>query len=175
MGGWFLESGRTQAKVGVNSRPLASSNYGVNFVVFDNKHLTTHGVDYFLSIAQELYIVTSNPNHPAYRFDAPSLHIMFYPKSNPRQAFEDLYQAGCHDLVIESGGTLNAVFLRSKLIDYVDIIVAPILVGGKNTPSLIDGLSLILPTELNELGVLKLIDVNKLEDSYLRLRYQVIA
>ena len=34
------------------------------------------------------------------------------------------------------------LLLREKLFDYVDIVVAPILIGGKNTSTLIDGVSI---------------------------------
>ena len=57
---------------------------------------------------------------------------------------------------------------------YVDIVVAPVLIGGKDTPTLIDGKSLVSSAELSELGVLKLIDCSVLENSYIRLRYEVV-
>ena len=57
----------------------------------------------------------------------------------------------------------------------MDIIVAPVLIGGKDTAALIDGRSLQSRDELNQLGVLRLMDAAPLEDSYLRLRYRVIA
>ena len=70
---------------------------------------------------------------------------------------------------------VNGLFLREKLLDYVDIVIAPVLVGGRDTPTLIDGRSLVSGTELPELGVLKLTECSVLEDSYLRLRYEVIG
>ena len=82
---------------------------------------------------------------------------------------------GCDKLTIQSGGTLNCLFLREKLLDYVDIIVAPILIGGKDTSTLIDGESLISENDLSKLGILKLQECVVLEDSYLRLRYKVIS
>ncbi len=81
---------------------------------------------------------------------------------------------GCQRITIQTGGTLNGLFLREKLIDFVDLIVAPILIGGKNTPTLIDGSSLHSETELSQLGVLQLQECIVLEDSYLRLQYKVI-
>ena len=69
---------------------------------------------------------------------------------------------------------MNGLFLREKLFDYVDIVVAPVLVGGKDTSTLIDGESIITKKDLNKLGVLRLIDCEKLEDSYIRLKYEVI-
>ena len=59
------------------------------------------------------------------------------------------------------------MFLREKLFDYVDIVVAPILIGGKDTSTLIDGKSLLSQKELSKLGVLKLQEYVLLENSYL--------
>ena len=74
----------------------------------------------------------------------------------------------------ENSTLLHSFFLREKLFDYVDIVVAPILIGGKDTSTLIDGKSLLSQEELSELGVLKLQECTVLENSYLRLRYEVI-
>ena len=82
---------------------------------------------------------------------------------------------GCQRITLQTGGTLNEVFLRNKLLDYIDIIVAPVLVGGKDTSTLIDGSSLLTQGELGKLGILKLINCTPLEDSYIRLRYEVIG
>ena len=76
--------------------------------------------------------------------------------------------------IINDGGTLNNLFLREKLFDYVDIIIAPVLIGGKDTSTLIDGKSLTEECELSKLGVVKLQECVVLENSYLRLRYEVI-
>ena len=81
---------------------------------------------------------------------------------------------GCERMTIQTGGTLNGLFLREKLIDYIDIVVAPVLIGGKDTATLIDGQSLLSESELSKLGVLKLQECVVLENSYLRLRYEVI-
>jgi len=69
---------------------------------------------------------------------------------------------------------LNGLILREKLFDYVDLVVAPVLVGGRDTSTLIDGKALETTEELNKLGVLELESAQVLKDSYLRLRYKVI-
>ena len=66
------------------------------------------------------------------------------------------------------------MFLREKLIDYIDIVVAPVLIGGKDTSTLIDGKSLLSESELSKISVLKLQECVVLDNSYLRLRYEVI-
>lgn len=56
----------------------------------------------------------------------------------------------------------------------LDIVVAPILIAGDQTASLIGGKSLNSPEELHNLGILQLEKAETLEDYYLRLRYKVI-
>ena len=62
---------------------------------------------------------------------------------------------GVKRITIQTGGTLNAVFLREKLIDKLSIVVAPTLIGGKDTHSLIDGKSLSSIRELPNVKALK--------------------
>lgn len=81
---------------------------------------------------------------------------------------------GCERLTVQSGGTVNGLLLREKLIDFVDIVVAPVLIGGKDTATLIDGPSLTSEKELMGLSALRLIECTPLQDSYVRMRYQVI-
>jgi len=71
-------------------------------------------------------------------------------------------------------GTLNAVLLREGLIDRVSVVVAPILIGGKNTSTLIDGESLHTLKDLKLVRPLKLQTCKKLKNSYLHLVYQVM-
>ena len=105
--------------------------------------------------------------------------IKLYPGYNKLSLSDALYTLytdfGCERITIQSGGELNGLFLREKLFDFVDIVVAPILIGGKNTPTLIDGKSLMSQDELSSLGVLKLESCEVLKYSYLRLRYKVIG
>lgn len=120
-------------------------------------------------------LITSNKNHPAYNIKENNLHIIFQEELSLKDALHELKSLyGCERLTIQSGGTVNGLFLREKLFDYVDVVVAPVLIGGKETTSLIDGSSILSEKELSKLGVLKLIDCNVLDNSYIRIRYQVI-
>ena len=60
------------------------------------------------------------------------------------------------------------------MIDYVNIVIAPIIVGGKDVATLVDGESITDESELNKLMPLKLLECNKLEDSYIQLKYEVL-
>lgn len=171
---WSFNTGRVQAKMGVNEKMMPAKT-AVSFVLLDNNHLTENGVRYFCALSKQAVIITSNASHPAFSVDSDNLHIIFQERQSLAEAFNRLKsEFGCDRLTIQSGGTLNGLLLREKLFDYVDIVVAPILIGGKETPTLIDGRSLISDEELSELGVLKLIDCTALQNSYIRLRYEVV-
>ena len=170
---WSLNSGRVQAKIGVNQKPLPQKT-PVSFVLLDNHHLTKHGVEYFCALSQKFVLATSNPDHPAFQAEADNLHILYREMLSLRWVLEQLKtRFGCERITIQTGGTLNGLFLREKLIDFVDIVIAPLLVGGNDTPTLIDGQSLQSLNDLNSLGILTLIDCQPLQNSYIRLRYQV--
>ena len=171
---WSFNIGRVQAKMGVNEKEMPPKT-PVSFVLLDNHHLTENGVRYFCARSKNAVIITTNPLHPAFQVKEDNLHIIFQKRSSLQEALACLKnEYGCDRLTIQSGGTVNGLFLRGKLIDFVDILVAPVLIGGKETPTLIDGDSLKTNQELNDLGVLELIGCEALNESYLRLRYRVI-
>lgn len=172
---WSLNSGRVQAKLGVNESAMPAKT-PVSFVLIDNHHLEEHGVRYFCARSEQLVIVTSNREHPAFQVDEPNLRIIYQNKLDLHDLLKQLGEKfGCERITVQTGGTLNGLFLREKLFDYVDIVVAPVLVGGRDTSTLVDGASLTSAGELSKLGVLRLEDVQRLEDSYIRLRYKVIS
>lgn len=172
---WSLNSGKVQAKMGVNTKELPKEKCPVSFVLIDNKHLTVGGVRYFCALSQEFVLITTNREHPAFSVNESNLHIIYQEKLDAAAALERLYSDfGCERLTIQSGGELNGLFLREKLFDYIDIVIAPVLIGGKDTPTLIDGASLMSEEELTKLGILKLESCRILENSYIRLRYEVI-
>lgn len=171
---WSFNTGRVQAKLGANEKETPAKT-PVSFVLLDNHHLTEHGVRYFCAKSKQTAVITTNASHPAFRVVADNLHIIYRERPSLSAALERLKkECGCERLTVQSGGTVNGLFLRDKLLDYVDIVVAPVLIGGKDTPTLIDGKSIVSGAELSELGVLKLIDCSVLQDSYIRLRYEVV-
>ena len=172
---WSFNTGRVQAKMGVNEKETPAKT-PVSFALLDNSHLTEHGVRYFCALSKQAVIITSNAAHPAFRVNADNLYIIYQERPSLTDALERLKkECGCERLTIQSGGTVNGLFLREKLIDHVDIVIAPVLIGGKDTPTLIDGRSLTASSELSALGVLKLEDCTVLQNSYIRLRYTVIS
>lgn len=175
---YSLNSGRVWAKIGINNEQTYIQKLPVSFLVINNKpHLTLLGVENLLLKSKKLFIITSNKNHPAYeKQNEANLEIIYYEKEID---FIDLFQKlktkfGIDNLTIQSGGELNSVFLRNKLIDKLSIVVAPLLIGGVNTTSLIGGESFKSIEELINIKALKLEKVEVLENSYIHLKYDVI-
>lgn len=78
---------------------------------------------------------------------------------------------GADTVVADSGGTLNAALLRAGLVDEIDIVLLPGLVGGTGTPSIVDGPQL----GDDEVPIrLELLDHAVLDGGAVRLRYRVL-
>ncbi len=174
---WSLNTGRVMQKIGINKRQGEPEKIQVSFVIIDNKpHLNEAGINYMCKWAKQLVLVTTNKNHPAFSVKCDNLSVIYQQTLDLSELLHVLREEyEVERLTIQSGGTLNGVLLREKLFDYVDIVIAPILIGGKDTSSLIDGKSLISPVEINKVGVLKLEKCDILENSYIRLRYTIIS
>ena len=92
--------------------------------------------------------------------------------------FEDMFiqlkqKFSAERVTIQSGGTLNSIFIRKGLVDRLSIVMAPCLIGGKDTPSIVDGESLISEDDLKNIKTLELENVEKLENNYLHITYLV--
>jgi len=175
----YLNSGRVLDKVGFNDKNEVPEKEPLKFVVIDRKpHLNKNGINYLCNWLEKLFIVTNNPKHPAFELkrEYDNLEIMHYENdvdfANLLVKLRKYHKI--EKITIESGGTLNAIFFRNGLVDHVKIVVAPLIVGGKDTSSLVDGFSLTDQSQLHLLKALKLEECKKLENSYLLLEYDVI-
>lgn len=158
----------------VNEKPTPEKT-PVSFVILDNHHLTRRGVEYFCARSREFVLVTANPRHPASEVAADNLHIFQQSPLSLGALLRYLKKKfGCERITVQTGGTLNGRLLRAGLLDYVDVVVAPALVSGRDTASLVDGPSLQTADEFSGIGVLSLESAQPLAHSYLRLKYRVI-
>lgn len=175
---YSLNTGRVMAKIGVNDRKEYHDKVDCRFIIIDNKpHLNENGIDYICNWVDRLILVTTNKSHIAFSLQDKyeNLDILYYDSLDLSVLFDDMknkYDA--ERITIQSGGNLNCRFLREDLIDYVHIVIAPLLVGGHDTSTLIDGEAISNVTELNKLKALKLIECKKLDDSYIELIYEVV-
>lgn len=173
-----LNTGRVMAKIGVNDKKEYREKVDVTFVIIDNNpHLNENGIDYICHWVERLLLVTTNKNHIAYSLQDKyvNLEILYYETLDLKKLLEDLYSKyNAERLTIQSGGTLNGMFVREKLLDFVNIVIAPIIVGGKDVATLVDGDSISDESELYKLMPLQLQECNRLENSYIQLKYKVI-
>jgi 2,5-diamino-6-(ribosylamino)-4(3H)-pyrimidinone 5'-phosphate reductase len=174
---YSLNTGKVQAKIGVNDKKEVAKTV-INFIVIDNEpHLTDVGVDYFIQKSKKFFLITTNKSHPAFRRkEADNLEIICYENQID---FEDLFEKfksdyGIDAITIQSGGSLNARLLRGGLIDHVSIVVAPCLIGGSETATLVDGKSLSTVDDLKMIKPLVLKECEALQDSYIHLQYDVL-
>lgn len=172
-----FNTGRVMAKVGVNSDKSPINAQSCSFIIIDNQHLSKKGVQNLINGTKKLYLVTSNKEHPVFNLSKnKKLEIIFYPKKvNFKDLFKRLRQKwGVKRITIQSGGTLNSRLIKEKLIDMISIVIAPCLIGGKDTSTIVDGKSLISKENLKNIRILKLVKVEKLKNSYLHLKYKVV-
>lgn len=174
-----FNTGRVMKKIGVNDRADEPTKIPVSFVIVDNKpHLNERGVSYLTKWVKRLYFVTTNKNHPGFGLQerTNNLKMLLYPNHiNFVDLFERLEtEFGVIAMTVQSGGSMNAQLLRDGLIDHLSLVVAPLLVGGATTSTLIDGKALHSVQELHKLRPLKFVSCDILKDSYLHLRYDVL-
>lgn len=171
---WSLGSGRTMAKCGVNSRPIPKSPF-CNFVIIDNKHLDENGLKYFSAASPDKFVlVTTNPSHIAFKAGLMNLHIILQKELNLPELMEKLYELGCKNLTCQVGSTLNGVLFHHHLIDRINLVIAPIIIGGNNTPSLVGGSGLTSHGDISKLNGLRLVKVENLGNGYIHVLYDVM-
>lgn len=174
-----LNSGRVMAKIGLNSRTNTPKKIPVSFVIIDNKpHLNEKGIIYLTKWVKTLYLVTTNKEHPAFELKKsyPNIEVIYYDKEvDLADLLTKMKQKyNIKRITIQSGGTLNAQWVRQGLIDNISIVIAPCLVGGTNTQSLIGGESLHNEEDLLKIKPLELIKNETLKKSYIHVKYKVI-
>ncbi|MDP3882202.1 MAG: dihydrofolate reductase family protein [Nanoarchaeota archaeon] len=168
-----LNTGKVMAKIGVNTENCPINCPKVSFIIIDNHHLNETGIINLINRTKKLYLVTSNKNHPAFKLKD-KIELIYYEKIDFNNLFSKLRKNYKIDrITVQSGGTLNSILIREGLIDQLSLVIAPALIGGVNTPSLIDGSSLLSKDDLKLIKTLKLVKCNKLDNSYLHLVYDV--
>lgn len=169
---WTFITGRVLSKVGWNRKVVSDSLSEVSFVIYDNQWITESGVHNLCDSMKKVVIVTSEKNHPAHSVDKENLTVLRCDTENLSELFSYLKRGlGIDRITIQSGGRMNGVLFRKKLIDKINLVIAPIVVGGSSVSSLVDGAPI---SELNDLSELKLVNATVLNDGYLQLKYDVV-
>jgi len=159
---------------------------GVNTVIEDDPELTTripNGrnpirviLDSTLRIPLDSKIVTDG-QAPTWIFTAQEvdqlakqkleeLGILIFPTSgvkqvNPNDVVRILGEKLISSVLIEGGGSIHAAFLENRLVDKVEIYIAPKLVGGAHAPTFLEGTGVELMRDAVDLADLRITPVGK--------------
>lgn len=89
---------------------------------------------------------------------------------NFNEALEFLYKKGIKTLVLEGGGTLNSLLLRAGYVTKIITVIFPFIVGGIDTPTIVDG-----PQINNISGVIRVVPIKShLYHDYVVNIYKII-
>ncbi len=87
-----------------------------------------------------------------------------------RDLLEILHKRGVKTLMVEGGGTVIWGFLKQGLVDDLFVYVAPMIIGGKITPTLADGEGI---NGIDELINLEIVDIQSLGPGFL-VHYRMV-
>ena len=141
-------------------------------VVLDSKCRIPNDVLVLNKSAKTLIITTDgNEKH----FDGEHIEVVGCKADNEKYVdlvcvLDLLYQKGVKKLLVEGGGTIIWNFLKKGFVDDLFIYIGPCIIGGKDTPTLADGLGI---KNEDELIPLKIVDVNRLGPGIL-VHYKMI-
>jgi len=97
------------------------------------------------------------------------VHILGEREVNLEAALSLLWHRGVRRLMVEGGGTLNFGLLSRGLVDELYVQVGPLIFGGEDAPTLVEGVGLAYAEALR----LELLDVERLQDGGVVLRYRL--
>lgn len=83
-------------------------------------------------------------------------------QTNLTEVLEWLEKSGHTKLMVEGGGELNYSFIKENIVDKLMIYIAPRLIGGRSSPTLVDG-----DQELSKDINIKLDSINRLGEGVL--------
>lgn len=95
------------------------------------------GSAYFQEAKQRIWVLTPNPKRD---FEVPSaVHFIDLPDATLTAALTALGERGYRNVLSEGGGRMVTALLAEDLIDEVALTIAPLFIGGEDTPLLTQG------------------------------------
>ncbi len=85
-------------------------------------------------------------------------------KVDLKRLMKILYERGIKKLMVEGGETVIWEFLKNGLVDELSVFIAPIIIGGKNSPTLAGGEGALSPQKIIKM---RLVESKKLGDGIL--------
>lgn len=85
-----------------------------------------------------------------------------------RELLEMLYQRGVRRVMVEGGGTLNWSLIEHGLVDEICVFMGPMVIGGRDAPTLVDGRGFA-----DNFQMLELISTERIDDGLL-IKWRVV-
>jgi 2,5-diamino-6-(ribosylamino)-4(3H)-pyrimidinone 5'-phosphate reductase len=137
-----LTYGESLVEIGVNTRMNLGKKSDVSLVVMDEaNHLTIEGVLYLSTNFKTVYLgCLTTHSITTYSKIPTNLKLVAQKHNFNLEIFlTSLYKTHkVKQLSIQSNAHMNARWLSAGLIDYLSVIISPLLVGRHGTPNLID-------------------------------------
>lgn len=117
-------------------------------------------------------IIAVSRSAPAERLNALStrceIEVIGEDRVDLRGLLELLYQRGVRRLMVEGGGTLNWSLIVQGLVDEICVFVGPMVIGGRDAPTLVDGSGFA-----DNFQMLELISTERIDDGLL-IKWRVV-
>lgn len=147
--------GRKTVETDNPSLKLTSSPSLVRIVI-DRKLRLPLNRHFFDGSAKTL-VVTTNPNPVKLsRLQKRDIELIQIPQNNFfNNLKEELRKRKLQKIMVEGGGNLNSILLQNKFVDRLVVAIFPFIIGGKNTPTIVDGPRITTPSEATKLELIK--------------------
>lgn len=172
---WSMISGSVAMKLGADEGCFIKNFHECGHVLTDCYDLTERAIEHIAKGCKELILVT-DITHRCYSRKVVTENMLVVCVSdmrNARDVMESLYACGVKSMTVQTGGRINSNLLRARVIDRVDLFIAPVIVGGVGVPTVADGRAISDVTRLSSLTALNLLSVKSYDGGLLRATYEV--
>ena len=166
-----LTTGQAMVQTGINARSALPKKENLRLIVLDrNMSLSSQGVRYLAESLDKLILVVGQ-RHPALRIKKLANNVTVIKMSFPLNLSGLMRQLRTRlqikKVTIQSAGLLNSRWLEEGLVDYMTVIIFPLLIGSSGTPALIND-------HIFSVKPLRLVSSKIFNNNYLSLYYRVI-
>ncbi|MCT4396691.1 dihydrofolate reductase family protein [Periweissella beninensis] len=170
---WLFTTAKSLLSFNVNHLSYTPERTESSIAIIDNhQRLTRHGRKILANYYRRVVIFTEHPNYPE---DTDNVTIIYQAALTLGKILAILQNTfSITNITIEAGGSINAALLKAHLIDRISIVLAPLIVGGQDTPTIADGESLTDLADIQTLIPLRLEGIHQLDNSFLQINYSVI-
>lgn len=169
-----LTTASTMIRIGLNEETFSPKKDPVNLIVLDlHDELLPRAVVHLAASVEKLLVVTGTKRADISKQKIPAnCQLLTSGLNMVPLKLMSLFKKKYHidNITIQSAGPFNSQWLNANVVDYLTVIVYPLVVSTNGTPTFPKG------SWLEDIGVkpLQLISVNTFDTNYVSLRYKVV-